>query len=140
MKKKRVNTTGGNKGEFVGEGRGDIYYIHTYIYIYIKERTITMSSLIIPKYTGAAILLSCRNFINSYRRGFFVQLFSIVACIDRYLFRGRKYRRMPVRFSLVALGTRESFEEHATDDETVIIRRKLKEKNEKKKKKQEKKI
>ena len=97
------------KRENLWEG-GNIYilytyiyiYKHIYIYIYINERTITMSSLIIPKYTGAAILLSCRNFINSYRRGFFVQLFSIVACIDRYLFR-EKYcrirREYSVRFS-----------------------------------------
>ena len=117
IRKRRVNTSG-ERRENLWEGGGNIYYIHihthTYIYIYIcvcvyKERTITMSSLIIPKYTGAAILLSCRNFINSYRRGFFVQLFSIVACINRYLFRENIVDfqgRIPFVF-LVCFGSQE---------------------------------
>lgn len=91
-----------------------------------------MSSLIIPKYTGAAILLSCRNFINSYRRGFFVQLFSIVACIDRYLFRENIVEsggRIPfVVFLVISIRTSLEEYDHRNDDRGKKVKQKKKNK------------
>lgn len=88
-----------------------------------------MSSLIIPKYTGAAILLSCRNFINSYRRGFFVQLFSIVACIDRYLFRENIVEsggRIPFVFLVISIRTSSKEYDHRNDDRRKKVKQKRK--------------